>query len=216
MQITLNGEVLLLLPERAVYWAARKTLWVADPHMGKATHFNKAGLAVPRNVGDADLQKLSLLIDSLGVERLIFLGDLFHSKYNTEWDKFGEWLQQQNVAETHLVMGNHDILKPEFYHKYNLIVHNEQLIDGPFVYVHEYVAGMEATFEGQYIISGHMHPGIYIAGKARQGERLPCFYFGENHAVLPAFGQFTGLYLIERLSVNDAFYVIANTHIIKV
>ena len=215
MQITLNGEVLLLLPERAVYWAARKTLWVADAHMGKATHFNKAGLSVPRNVGDADLNKLSTLIDSLEVERLIFLGDLFHSKYNTEWDKFGEWMQQQTVNEVQLVLGNHDILKPEFYTQYNLLVHNEQLVDGPFVYVHEYETGMKAKFNGQYIISGHVHPGVYITGKARQGVRLPCFYFGEDHAVLPAFGQFTGLYLLERLAINDAFYAIANTHIIK-
>lgn len=216
MQITINGEELILLPERAVYWPARKTLWVADPHFGKPTHFNKTGVWVPPVVTDADLFRLTTLLDSFDVDRLVFLGDLFHSTHNSEWEKFGQWLAMQQCSEILLIKGNHDILQPEFYTKYNLLVHHGSFIDGPFAYVHEYEAGMEAQFDGQYIVSGHVHPGVYIAGKARQGARVPCFYFGSAHAILPAFGRFTGLYLLERESPNDNFYVIAGTEIIHI
>lgn len=215
MQITQHGEHLLLLPERAVYWAARKTLWLADPHFGKPTHFNKTGIYVPPQLTDADLFRLGSLLDSLEVECLVFLGDLFHSKYNAEWEKFGGWLQLQDLKERHLVLGNHDILHPAYYQKYGLTVHAERFDDGPFTYVHEYVKGMEETVPG-YIVSGHVHPGVYIAGKARQGARVPCFYFGSTHAILPAFGRFTGLYLLERETPNDNFYVIADNQIVAV
>lgn len=216
VQITINGEEIVLLPERAVYWPARKTLLVADPHFGKATHFNKTGVWVPPNVVDADLFKLTTLLTNLSVERMVFLGDLFHSTYNSEWDKFGRWITAQQCKEVHLIKGNHDILKPEFYSQYNLQVHHETMVDGPFAYVHEYETGMEQAFDGQYIFSGHVHPGVYVTGKARQGARVPCFYFGEAHAILPAFGRFTGLYLLERERPNDNFYVIAGSEIIQI
>ena len=36
------GEQLLLLGERAVYWERTRTLFVADPHFGKAAAFRAA------------------------------------------------------------------------------------------------------------------------------------------------------------------------------
>lgn len=215
MQIEIHGEDLLLLPEKAVYWPKRKTLWIADAHFGKATHFNKTGIFVPANVVDADLFRLKSLLDTYEVERLIFLGDLFHSKYNSEWERFGEWLTMQDLQEVHLVLGNHDILHDRYYTQYNLTLHNEFLTDPPFTYVHEYVEGMEQQYPDTIIISGHVHPAVSLGGKARQGVRLPCFYFNTTHAILPAFGRFTGMFSIDKKHTSDNFYVIADTEIIK-
>lgn len=216
MQISVQGEELILLPERAIYWPKRKTLWVADAHFGKATHFNKTGIAVPANMVDADLFRLKSLLDTYEVERLIFLGDLFHSKYNSEWERFGDWLLLNEIKEVHLVMGNHDILHQKYYAKYNLIVHDEFLADTPFTYVHEYVDGMEERYPDTIIISGHVHPAVSIGGKARQGVRLPCFYFNSTHAILPAFGRFTGMFSIGKKHGSDNFYVIADNEILKI
>lgn len=215
MKITVHGEELILLPERAVYWTKRKTLWIADPHFGKATHFNKTGIFVPANMVDADLFRLKSLLDTYETERLVFLGDLFHSTYNSEWERFGEWLTLQEIAEVHLVMGNHDILHEKYYAQYNLIVHTDFLANKPFTYVHEYVDGMEEQYPGSVIISGHVHPAVSLTGKARQGVRLPCFYFNNTHAILPAFGRFTGMFSMDKKHTSDNFYVIADTEIIK-
>jgi DNA ligase-associated metallophosphoesterase len=216
MHTEICGEELILLPQRAVYWPKTKTLWLADPHFGKATHFNKTGIFVPSAVIDGDLLILGGLLNTFDVERLIFMGDLFHSSYNSEWERFGAWLGLQNLKEVHLVMGNHDILHKKYYTQYNLILHTDHYIDGSFAYVHEYVEGMEGTLAGKYIISGHVHPGVAMAGKGRQGLRLPCFYFSATHAILPAFGRFTGLFCIKKKLDTDNFYVIANTEILKV
>src|SRR6185436_15640126 len=41
------GEELLLLPERAAYWPAKRALFVADYHLGKAASFRSAGIPLP-------------------------------------------------------------------------------------------------------------------------------------------------------------------------
>ena len=52
-------------------------------------------------------------------------------------------------------------------------------------------------------------------GMGRQQVTLPCFYFGAGHGLLPAFGAFTGLGLIQ-LKSTDAVYVIAENEVIQV
>ncbi len=41
------GEDLVLLAERAVFWPAKKALFVADFHLGKAASFRSAGIPLP-------------------------------------------------------------------------------------------------------------------------------------------------------------------------
>jgi metallophosphoesterase superfamily enzyme len=35
-----------------------------------------------------------------------------------------------------------------------------------------------------------------LKGKAKQSVRIPCFHYSEDILVLPSFGNFTGLFLI--------------------
>ena len=59
---------------------------IADLHFGKVNHFRKSGIAVPVQ---ANMKNASLLIDAIDLlkpDRVIFLGDLFHSAYNQEWE----------------------------------------------------------------------------------------------------------------------------------
>jgi metallophosphoesterase superfamily enzyme len=65
-----------------------------------------------------------------------------------------------------------------------------------------------------YFFTGHLHPGIYIRGKSRQSLSFPCFYFGDEFAVLPAFSKFSGLALIEKKK-TDTVFAIANNDLIE-
>jgi metallophosphoesterase superfamily enzyme len=65
-------------------------------------------------------------------------------------------------------------------------------MEGPFALAHHPVREASA-----YVLAGHLHPCAVLAGKARQRERLPCFWFGREVGVLPAFGDFTGCAEIE-------------------
>lgn len=203
--IDLLGEELLLLPQRALYWPARKTLLLADLHLGKAGHFRKNGVAVSGLVMQQDLLQLQKLLEQWQPDQVIFLGDLFHSQYNREWEPFAERMQAY-AGEAILVRGNHDILRAEHYATAGLAVVNGHLDLGPFRLIHE--VPTEPEPETPYLLAGHVHPGVWLQGGGRQRLRLPCFFFGEKHGLLPAFGQFTGLYCLEPRESDRVFVVV--------
>src|SRR5262245_15294817 len=80
MQVSIAGETLTLLPEKAAYWAARETLFIADPHFGKAATFRLAGLFVPRGTTQLALRRIDTLLEQTGATRLVFLGDFLHHR----------------------------------------------------------------------------------------------------------------------------------------
>jgi metallophosphoesterase superfamily enzyme len=61
-----------------------------------------------------------------------------------------------------------------------------------------------------YTFCGHIHPGIYLQGLGKQSLRLPCFYFANDHCILPAFSKFTGTALIEPASNENVFAIVEN------
>jgi metallophosphoesterase superfamily enzyme len=69
--------------------------------------------------------------------------------------------------------------------------------------------------ETEYVISGHIHPGFTLRGKAKLTLRLPCFVVGSNRTILPAFGELTGLANFEKLP-NDRIWVIADNQVIEI
>src|ERR1700761_9405773 len=187
----LLGQDLLLLPQKAIYWKQEKALIAADVHLGKVGHFRKAGIAVPRDMEQNDLGVLSDLIFEHKPEKLILLGDFFHSDMNADWDWFILWRSQFPKLEIILVRGNHDIIDDKYYEQLNIALH-KQLLIGPFLMLHHPLTeeGLE-TAEG-YAFCGHIHPGINLTGRGRQSITLACFAFGKRQAVLPSFGKFTG------------------------
>ena len=57
--IEFGGHSLQLLGDRAMYWAATRTLIVADVHVGKAATFRALGVPVPGGITAKDLARLS-------------------------------------------------------------------------------------------------------------------------------------------------------------
>ena len=57
--ITAGGQPLTLLPEKAGFLAASRTLLVADAHIGKAVSFRKLGVPVPRGTTSETLGVLA-------------------------------------------------------------------------------------------------------------------------------------------------------------
>jgi uncharacterized protein len=47
VMLTIAGEDVLLLPERALFWPRACALVVADVHWGKAASFRAAGIPIP-------------------------------------------------------------------------------------------------------------------------------------------------------------------------
>jgi uncharacterized protein len=209
--VTIASETFSLCLQRAVYWHGKSILILADLHLGKVNHFRKAGVPVPIKANDKNIEQLVELLQQTKPERVIFLGDLFHSHYNSEWEVFGQLIQHFSEISFELVLGNHDVMSEHQYTKHKISLHNE-LVIAPFLLTHHPIENYEGAL---YNLAGHVHPGVMLTGKGKQQLTLPCFYFGEHQGILPAFGVFTGLARIAP-KTNDQVFIIVDNKILKV
>ncbi len=212
VKISILNETLELFPQKALLWHRNRILVVADAHLGKVGHFRKNGIAVPAQAERHNLEALVQLIQFTRPTRVIFLGDLFHSGFNYSWEAVAQLTNHFKPVSFELVEGNHDVLEEVHYRQSGLKVHGARLDDAPFVFTHH---PLEQVPEHRYNISGHLHPGIMLYGKGKQGVRVPCFYFSVNRAVFPAFGAFTGLSAIQPRK-EDRIFVIVEHEVIEV
>ncbi len=140
--------------------------------------------------------------------QLIVVGDLFHSVANKELDLFKKTRNDFSHLHIQLVKGNHDILKSEWYSEANITVTADHLHIANFCFVHDISQACEPSANIHYYISGHIHPCILLKGVAKQTLSLPCYYFSDKFAVLPAFSKFTGGASIEPKSSDSVFAII--------
>ena len=209
----LNKQHFWLTTARCIFWQEQNAIIVSDLHFGKTGHFRKHGIAVPQNIFIEDIQRLIEVITHFKAEKVIAVGDLFHSYANKEMDLFLKW--RQDFAHIHfdLIKGNHDILKADWYKKASIQIHTNEMVIDNFSFVHDIATCDENNTN--YCFSGHIHPGVLIKGISKQSLRFPCFHFAENHAVLPAFSRFTGLANIKANKKDSVFAIVEKT-IIKV
>lgn len=211
--IEMNGESLTLLAERAVYWERRSTLFVADPHFGKAAAFRALGVPVPRGTTTGTLARLDTIMQRLSPGRLVFLGDFLHAAEGRAPETLrvlNEWRERHAAVEMTLVRGNHDARAGDPPRELEIKCVTAPLPDPPFVLDHH----PRASGDG-YVLCGHIHPAVRLTGPGRQGSRLQCFWFGRQIGVLPAFGEFTGLADVD-VQDSDRVFVVADDDVIEV
>ena len=200
---------LILLPQKAIYWKQQNALIATDVHLGKVGHFRKAGIAVPLGMEQSDLAVLSDLIYEHLPEKLIILGDFFHSDMNADWEWFILWRSQFPGLEILLVRGNHDIIADHYYLRLNIKLF-ARLVIGPFLMLHHPLDGAGLIDAEHYILCGHIHPGVNLVGRARQSVTLACFAFGAKQAILPSFGKFTGRVAIQSRKTDKIFAIVSD------
>jgi DNA ligase-associated metallophosphoesterase len=208
----LHQQTLWLSPERSIYWEEQSALIVSDLHFGKTGHFRKSGIAVPQNVYKEDLQRLVNQIQYYKPQQLIVVGDLFHSVQNKELDFFNKWRADFSELHIQLVKGNHDILKKDWYASAKISVTDTHLHIGSFCFVHDINEACAPSENINYYFSGHIHPCVLLKGLGKQSVSLPCYYFTDKFAVLPAFSRFTGTATVDRKAADNIFAIIPANH----
>ena len=207
------GEDLFLLPERAVFWPAKKALFVADFHLGKAASFRSAGIPLPSGTTTENVERLGRAIDKTGAAKVVFLGDFLHSAQGraaSTFARFAAWRESRKSLELTLVRGNHDKKAGDPPQEWGVhcIEAGEAL--GPFILNHE-----PGASRGGYALAGHIHPAVRLSASGEKSLRLPCFWFGARYGVLPAFGAFTGnAEVLPRR--GDQVFVIAEQEVLQV
>jgi DNA ligase-associated metallophosphoesterase len=190
----------VLTAERAAYWPSRKTLIVADLHLGKANAL-AAGVgtlvpaAVLRGVLREDLTRLGRAIARHGAERVVVVGDLLHAPAGVTTELVEEvaaW-RAANPQPWVVVPGNHDKKVARIASAWGLTVVGEEMSEGGVRFVH--IPPTEARGE-VVTICGHEHPAVSV-GLARPGRlvKLPAFRVrssrGAGRMILPAMSRFT-------------------------
>jgi uncharacterized protein len=188
LEIEVAGERLILHPEKVLWWPARRTLFLADTHFGKAATFRAHGVPISDETLQHDLGRLSSVIDSTGCQRLIVLGDLIHARRGRSpvtLNRVSEWRRAHPAIAIELVRGNHDRAAGPPLDDWNITILPDSFRDGPFVCRHDPVAA-----EDGFVLAGHLHPKILLPLEAGGKVKLACFWRRPGLLVLPAFGSF--------------------------
>ena len=217
LRIRLAGEDALLHPTGAIYLSAERTLLVADAHVGKAVSFRKLGVPVPSGTTSETLAKVDAALADTHAEHVVFLGDFLHSRRSHAEGTLRvlhEWRERHPDLQLTLVRGNHDDRAGDPPASLRFTVVDEPLRLGPFALCHH-----PRPVNDAYVLAGHWHPCISIAGRAFERLRLPCFWLGDDTGqlprqavgILPAFGSFTGMHRIEPRAGDRIFPIAGET-----
>ncbi|MEM9374484.1 MAG: ligase-associated DNA damage response endonuclease PdeM [Planctomycetota bacterium] len=185
-----HGVPLVLLPGRSVWMPDERALLVTDVHLGKPASFRSSGIPVPEQVTAGDLNRLSALIDAVGAERLVVLGDLIHDSaalLDRTRDAVLDWRASIGEVAVELIPGNHD-RKAASCESLGVSVLEEAVVLGGLTLTHEPPESAAGP-----VLCGHVHPAVSV-GDPRSPARVrsACFWFEGMVGVLPAFGRFTG------------------------
>ena len=182
-----KDTLLQMLPSRALFLPKTKELLICDIHLGKAEYFQQNGIPLTNNSDENNFARIKTLVKIYNPEKLIILGDLFHSKYS-----IGKTLQKKmedlpEILKTNieLVLGNHDVgcdIK-------NIKIFNIKKTKN-ITFSHEPI---NLQNNKTLNICGHYHPKLNLKNN---GDKLSfrCFAMDKNVLYIPAFGDLTGGY----------------------
>ena len=206
--VLIKNQTFVLHPLGGIFWENKSLLLISDVHLGKVGHFRKFGAAVPRKAVHKNFILLDELVKHFQPFHICFLGDLFHSSLNKEWNLFENWVEK-TAAKITLVVGNHDIIAPEKFQDLGIEIFEELVLD-TFLLTHH-----PEERDGYFNFCGHIHPAIYLKGFGRQRLKLPCFFKTKKQLILPAFGEFTGNHTLTPKEEDEIFVVVDN-EVIKI
>ncbi|MEM9163482.1 MAG: ligase-associated DNA damage response endonuclease PdeM [Cyanobacteria bacterium P01_F01_bin.4] len=203
--IEVAGQTLHLLPDKAVYLSAFKSLLVADVHLGKAETFQSLGIPIATQINDETIQRLQHLCRQWDPQQLFILGDLFHAEQALTPEVLSAWTDflRANPAQTTLIVGNHDRRLVSALDELPMRCQVEAVTLGSLLLSHQPVADHGAGLN----VCGHVHPVVRLQSKLDH-LRLPCFYLDttQKQLTLPSFGAFTGGYEV-LLQAGTAAYI---------
>ncbi|MGF6413812.1 ligase-associated DNA damage response endonuclease PdeM [Paraburkholderia sp. MM5482-R1] len=147
------------------------------------------GIPVPTGSTAENLLRIERLITEFEPATLVFLGDLLHARESLSTltlDALHAWCARHASRRVVLVEGNHDR------HAGALpLTLDVESVREPWHIGAWALCQRPHAVDHAYVLAGHVHPVFRIATRT-DSVRVPCFRFGIDRGVLPAFGSFTG------------------------
>ena len=106
-----GNSSLEMLPSRALLIPQTNELLICDIHLGKGEYFQQNGIPLTNNSDEQNLLRIKNIVKKYTPNKLIILGDLFHSKYSISESLKNkvELLAETINIKIELIVGNHDI-----------------------------------------------------------------------------------------------------------
>jgi putative SbcD/Mre11-related phosphoesterase len=156
----------LLLPNPAALIKAqkRKTLVIADPHLGWEMTLQAKGIHVPSQTPKL-LKKLLALLSRYKPDALVILGDV---KYTVVVTELGEWHDvpdfftelKRHISDIRIVRGNHDAnLEPLLPENIEMLPATGTII-GDVGLFHGHKWPSPALLKCKTLVMGHLHPVV--------------------------------------------------------
>jgi DNA ligase-associated metallophosphoesterase len=213
LTVDIGRHALLLSAARAAFDPVLKTLFIADAHFGKDAVFRARGIPVPEGSTAETLARLDALVSIHRPASIVFLGDLLHAREShavATLNALAEWHAQHAGLRLILGVGNHDRHAGGPPDALALEVVEEPYRLGPWALCH-----YPQRVAGAYALAGHEHP-VYRVTTRLDSARLPCFRFGADAGVLPAFGSFTGGFEVNESARGERVFVVAGERVMAV
>ena len=198
-----------MLSSRALFLPQTRELLISDIHLGKGEYFQINGIPLTNNSDEQNLLRIKKIVKKQNPNKLIILGDLFHSKYSISENlkRRVELLAETLKIKIELIVGNHDV---------GCKVKNISFLDfkrsNNCIFSHEPIGKYEHNILN---ICGHYHPKIYLKN-SQDKLSFRCFALNEkdNILYLPAFGDLTGGFPCKKTFKKWA--IISDQQIIKI
>ena len=169
-----------LCPERAVWWAHQRTLFVADLHLGRVLSPSCDEIKLIRHT----LHRVTSVVRRYDAQRIVCLGDMFHMKrhYNAELAAMMcDWRAHVSGVVVLLVRGNHERVLGDPPASLGISCVDPGYSEEGMTFLHE-----PRSLQG-YSLCAHLHPSILVPSARVAAEAVPCFVIGQSYLVVPAF-----------------------------
>ncbi|MFO0860304.1 MAG: ligase-associated DNA damage response endonuclease PdeM [Phycisphaerales bacterium] len=177
---------------RAAFLPRCGTLLVADLHLGRQHTWRAEGRPISDTTAAASLRepldRLSRLIADCRPQRVRILGDLLHAPSGLTpamIDSVASWRRSLDVI-IELIPGNHDRRADLILSAWGMQLREPVVIEPPFAFTHEPCSIPDHGAGPLMVWCGHVHPLVVLRTRG-DALRLPCFCFGAETALLPAF-----------------------------
>jgi putative SbcD/Mre11-related phosphoesterase len=188
------------------YLEQKKTIVLADLHLGYEAALHEDGVTVPKVQKDEMLQRLDTIFKEYPCERVVIAGDFKHQFSKNLWQEWEEVMEVlefiHDTAEVSVIRGNHDNYLATILSKRGM-----ELVDshetGGCLITHGH-KDFELRPDVLTIIA-HEHPSVRIRDEIGASVKTPCYVHHEEKRllVLPAFSPLAGG---SDLTIRDKFF----------
>ena len=189
LDLTIAGQPVRLLPERAVLLCEPSVLVLSDLHLGKADTHRSLGIDIPEGVIEESLERLEHMVLRTRPQKVMILGDLVQCEEGMEEpvvELFERWRRRVTVPMS-LIGGDHEI-DVSIPRSWRIDDDGQRQRVGPFLLQHEPESspGEEDT---PFVLAGHRHPVLSL-GSGIHRVLAHAFVIDPHQLILPAFTPF--------------------------